>query len=122
MKARGSARVCLFIGTLLVALVLASPFVFSVLSLINSAELAFDYLMTAELGFLALIALVPLLVGTFLSKSPYLLCVISSALLVISLVTLMLLSDPPIIWAVLVLVLYNLSLLLLLLHGFLSLK
>lgn len=122
MKARGSARVCLFIGTLLVALVLASPFVFSVLSLINRAELAFDYLMTAELGFLALIALVPLLMGTFLSKSPYLLCVISSALLVISLVTLMLLSDPPIIWAVLVLVLYNLSLLLLLLHGFLSLK
>lgn len=122
MKARGSARVCLFIGTLLVALVLASPFVFSVLSLINRAELAFDYLMTAELGFLALIALVPLLMGTFLSKSPYLLCVISSALLVISLVTLMLLSDPPIIWAVLVLVLYNLSLILLLLHGFLSLK
>lgn len=122
MKALGGARAFLLIGTLLLALVLIVPFVFSVLSLIVRAEFNFDYLMTAEFGSIALIALVFLLVGTFLAKGPYVLCLSTAALLVVSLVALMLLSDPPIPLAAVVLVLYNLSLVLLLLHGVLSLK
>lgn len=122
MKALGGARAFLLIGTLLLALVLIAPFVFSVLSLIVRAEFNFDYLMTAEFGSIALIALVFLLVGTFLAKGPYVLCLSTAALLVVSLVALMLLSDPPIPLAAVVLVLYNLSLVLLLLHGVLSLK
>lgn len=122
MKALGGARAFLLIGTLLLALVLIAPFVFSVIWLIVRAEFNFDYLMTAEFGSIALIALVFLLVGTFLAKGPYVLCLSTAALLVVSLVALMLLSDPPIILAAVVLVLYNLSLVLLLLHGVLSLK
>lgn len=122
MKTRGGARAFLLIGTLLLALVLVAPFVFSVISLIVRSEFNFDYLMTAELGSIALVALTSLLVGTFLAKGPYVLCLSSSVLLAVSLVALVLLSDPPILLAAVVLVLYNLSLILLLIHGVLSLK
>ena len=122
MKAQGGAKAFLLIGTLLLAMVLLSPFVFSVISLIVNSELVFDYLMTAELGFIAIIALLFLMVGTFLAKGPFLFFVLSSVVSVVSLVILMLLSDPPMFLAVSMLILYNLSLVSLLLHGVLSLK
>ena len=122
MKTQGGAKAFLLIGTLLLAMVLLSPFVFSVISLIVNSELVFDYLMTAELGFIAIIALLFLMVGTFLAKGPFLFFVLSSVVSVVSLVILMLLSDPPMFLAVSVLILYNLSLVSLLLHGVLSLK
>jgi len=42
MKATGGAKAFLLIGTLLVALVLLSPFFFSLLSLVAHSELVFD--------------------------------------------------------------------------------
>ncbi|SMP50877.1 hypothetical protein SAMN06298221_105157 [Sphaerochaeta associata] len=122
MKTQGGAKAFLLIGTLLLAMVRLSPFVFSVISLIVNSEPVFDYLMTAELGFVAIIALLFLMVGTFLAKGPFMLFVVSSVVSVVSLVILMLLSDPPMFLAVSVLILYNLSLVSLLLHGVLSLK
>ncbi|NBK25763.1 MAG: hypothetical protein EOM68_27570, partial [Spirochaetia bacterium] len=76
MKAQGGAKAFLLIGTLLLALVLLSPFAFSVISLIVNSEPVFDYLMTAELGFVAIIALLFLMVGTFLAKGPFMLFVV----------------------------------------------
>lgn len=122
MKATGGAKAFLLIGTLLVALVLLSPFFFSLISLIVNSELVFDYLMTAELGLVAIIALLFLMVGTFLAKGPFLFFVFGSVAAVVSLVTLMLLSDPPVFLSVSALILYNLSLVASLVHGVLSLK
>ncbi len=122
MKTHGAAKAFLLIGTLLFALVLLSPFIFSVISLIANAELVFDYLMTAELGIVSLIALLFLLVGTFSSKGSYLYFLIVSLVLVVASAMLMMFSDPPMFLAVSVLILYNLSLVLLLLHGIVSLK
>lgn len=122
MKATSGAKAFLLIGTLLVALVLLSPFFFSLLSLVAHSELVFDYLMTAELGFVAIIGLLFLSVGTFLAKGPFLFFVFSSVAAVGSLVMVMLLSDPPLFSAASLLVLYNLSLVSLLVHGVRSLK
>ncbi len=121
MKA-GVAKAFLLIGTLLLALVLLAPFFFAVMSLIVNSELVFDYLMTAELGFVVVIALLFLLVGTFLAKGPYLLFLVACIVLVVSLTILMLLSDPPMVLAVVVLLLYNLCIVVMLVHGILSLK
>ncbi len=118
----GGTRALLFIGTLLLGLVLAAPCISSVIWLIISAEFIFDYLMTAELAYVAVVGVAFLLVGTFLAKRPYRLCLWASVVLVFSLALLMLFSDPPLVWGVLVLVFYNLSLVLLFIYGIKSLQ
>lgn len=115
-------RLLLVGGTGLLILLLALPCILSVVVLFQEGVMRFDYLVTSELGFVALCTALLLLCGTLLARTPYLLLVISFPFLLVSLFSLALLSDPPPVLAAVLLIVYNLSLVTLLVHGILSLR
>jgi len=108
------ALICLWTGLVGVAFVLASPVLLSALVLVVRGELHFDYLLSAELGAVALFSSALLLLGTILKRSPYLLLGIG-LLCEIGGLTLLILN-PSIMLAYVALVLYNLGLAALVLH------
>jgi hypothetical protein len=96
---------------LLLILLVLPPF-FSFLLLIRTGELQFDFLLTAEFGWLALISAIILIVGAFLQgrRQGFLATSLGLAVLLL-LILLMVMHNPPYALAIVVLVLYNLALL-----------
>ncbi len=106
------ARICLVSATLLLLILLVLPPFFSFLLLIRTGELQFDFLLTAEFGWLALISAIILIVGAFLQgrRQGFLATSLGLAVLLL-LILLMVMHNPPYALAIVVLVLYNLALL-----------
>ncbi|MGH0052796.1 MAG: hypothetical protein ACQ5SW_05325 [Sphaerochaetaceae bacterium] len=104
-------------GTTLLLLLLVSPFLLALFSLVTNHVFLFDYLLTAELGVVACLGALVLTIGTIQRKIQATLLCIFLSLMLGSLCLLMLLGDPsPMVW-IPTLTVYNLSLIGLVFHG-----
>ncbi len=108
-------RIFLVSAAVLLLILVALPPLFSFLLLIRSGEFRFDYLLTAELGWFALISALLLMVGAFLQGRHQGFLASSLGLVaLLLLILLMTLHNPPYALAIVLIVLYNLTLLALL--------
>lgn len=108
-------RICLVSAAVLLLILVALPPLFSFLLLIRTGEFRFDYLLTAELGWFALISALLLMVGAFLQgRRQGFLATSLGLLALLLLILLMTLHNPPYALAIVLIILYNLTLLALL--------
>lgn len=114
MRAR-LARICLWTGLVGIALLSISPLLLAALGLVTRGVLHVDYLVSAELGAVALGGSTLLLIGTVLKKSPYL--TLALGLLIEFLGLALMVLNPSLTLAWVGLVLYNISLVLLVFHA-----
>ncbi|NLK06753.1 MAG: hypothetical protein GX315_10350 [Spirochaetales bacterium] len=109
------SRICLVFAAVFLLILVALPPLFSFLLLIRTGEFRFDYLLTAELGWFALISALLLMVGAFLQgRRQGFLATSLSLMALLLLFLLMMLRNPPYALAIVLIVLYNLNLLALL--------
>lgn len=109
------SRICLVFAAVFLLILVALPPLFSFLLLIRTGEFRFDYLLTAELGWFALISALLLMVGAFLQgRRQGFLATSLGLLALLLLILLMTLHNPPYALAIVLIVLYNLNLLALL--------
>lgn len=109
------SRICLVFAAVFLLILVALPPLFSFLLLIRTGEFRFDYLLTAELGWFALISALLLMVGAFLQgRRQGFLATSLGLLALLLLILLMTLHNPPYALAIVLIVLYNLTLLALL--------
>ena len=108
-------RICLVSAAVLLLILVALPPLFSFLLLIRTGEFRFDYLLTAELGWFALISALLLIVEAFLQgRRQGFLATSLGLLALLLLILLMTLHNPPYALAIVLIILYNLTLLALL--------
>ncbi|MFA6733065.1 MAG: hypothetical protein EOM32_06915 [Spirochaetia bacterium] len=108
-------RICLVSAAVLLLILVALPPLFSFLLLIRTGEFRFDYLLTAELGWFALISALLLMVGAFLQgRRQGFLATSLGLLALLLLILLMTLHNPPYALAIVLIILYNLTILALL--------
>ena len=108
-------RMCLVFALVLLLTLFALPPLFSMLLLIRCGELQFDYLLSAELGWLVVVAALFLSIGAFLKgRRQGILATSLSLMALLLLILLMMLRNPPYALAIVLIVLYNLNLLALL--------
>lgn len=109
------SRICLVFAAVFLLILVALPPLFSFLLLIRTGEFRFDYLLTAELGWFALISALLLMVGAFLQgRRQGFLATSLGLLALLLLILLMTLHNPPYALAIVLIILYNLTLLALL--------
>nr|WP_321296114.1 hypothetical protein [uncultured Sphaerochaeta sp.] len=109
------SRICLVFAAVFLLILVALPPLFSFLFLIRTGEFRFDYLLTAELGWFALISALLLMVGAFLQgRRQGFLATSLGLLALLLLILLMTLHNPPYALAIVLIILYNLTLLALL--------
>ncbi|MEA4860253.1 hypothetical protein SDC9_149909 [bioreactor metagenome] len=112
-------RVCLVLAFVLLLVLFALPPLSSMLLLIRSGELQFDYLLSAELGWIVMVAAPLLMIGAFLKgRSQGILATSLSLIALLLLFLLMMLRNPPYVLAIVLIVLYNLNLLALLVAAY----
>ncbi|MDC7229890.1 MAG: hypothetical protein PQJ48_06240 [Sphaerochaetaceae bacterium] len=122
MRERSPSAILMVVGTGILLLLLFSPVLLALLSLIVSGEFFFDYLLTAELGLVACVGALSLTIGTMARRIPATLLFIFLPVMLVTLFILMALSDPSPFFAGFMLILYNLSLIGLAFHGINSLR
>ena len=122
MRERSPSAILMVVGTAILLLLLLSPVLLAVVSLLASGEFLFDYLLTAELGLVACVGALSLTIGTMARRIPAMLLFIFLPLMLVTLFILMVLSDPSPLFAGFILILYNLSLIGLAFHGINSLR
>jgi len=90
------SRICLVFAAVFLLILVALPPLFSFLLLIRTGEFRFDYLLTAELGWFALISALLLMVGAFLQgRRQGFLATSLSLMALLLLFLLMMLRNPP---------------------------
>ncbi|MGE4454190.1 MAG: hypothetical protein AB7D92_06605 [Sphaerochaeta sp.] len=122
MKQRSLPSILMVVGTAILALLLLSPFLLALFFLVVEQQFLFDYLLTAELGLVACVGALALTIATMHWNTKSILLFIFLPLMLLSLFILMLMRNPHPVMGALVLVLYNGSLIGLLVHGIRSLR
>nr|WP_319473504.1 hypothetical protein [uncultured Sphaerochaeta sp.] len=122
MRERSPSAILMVVGTAILLVLLISPLLLALFSLLVSGEFLFDYLLTAELGLVACVGALSLTIGTMARRIPATLLFIFLPLMLVTLFILMALRGPSPFFAGFILILYNLSLIGLAFHGINSLQ
>jgi len=122
MRERSPSAILMVVGTAVLLVLLLTPVLLALFTLIGPREFFFNYLLTAELGLVACIGALSLTIGTMTRRMDATLLFIFLPLMLCTLFALMVLRDPSPVLSGFMLVLYNLSLVGLTFHGIKSLR